>query len=124
MCTCKSHQGEAEAARLEQEARELERSSREASSNAARYGGIGVTFTSVLAASGIALRFRNLRLQRVFVGICSVLTVAAIVLTLLSPVTFSRSAGRVDLAGSGKCNGPNPAGFGPVSDVGRYRWSG
>ena len=78
----------AEAARLEAEAREFERNSREASSNAARYGGIGVTFTSVLAATGIALRFSNVRLQRVFVVICSLLTLAALALTLVSPVNF------------------------------------
>ena len=37
---------------------------------------------------GIALRFDRLRLQRVFVLICTVITAGALVLTLLSPVKF------------------------------------
>ena len=47
-----------------------------------------MTFTAILAATGIAIRFENPRLRRAFVVIGSLLTLAAVVLTVISPIRF------------------------------------
>jgi hypothetical protein len=77
-----------EARELEQRARALTRDAADASAAAARYSGIAVTFTAVLAATGIAIRFQNARVRRTFVVITSVLSLVAIVLVALSPIRF------------------------------------
>jgi len=77
-----------EARDLDLQARVLTRAAADASSAAARYSGIAVTFTAVLAATGIAIRFDNPRLRRVFVVVTSVLSLGAIVLTVISPIRF------------------------------------
>jgi hypothetical protein len=83
------------ATELRREARELERQAAtatdgasDASAAAARYSGIAVTFTAILAATGIAIRFQNTRLRRGFVIVTAALTTGALVLTVVSPVQF------------------------------------
>jgi hypothetical protein len=73
---------------LDLRARALTRDAADASAAAARYSGIAVTFTAVLAATGIAIRFQNVRLRRGFVVITSILSAIAIALTVISPIRF------------------------------------
>jgi hypothetical protein len=77
-----------EASALETEARVLTGTAADASSAAARYSGIGVTFTAVLAATGIAIRFRSVRLRRVFIVVSTVLMLGAVVLSVTTSIRF------------------------------------
>jgi hypothetical protein len=77
-----------EAVELEAEARALTQKAADASSAAARYSGIGVTFTAVLAATGIAIRFRTVRLRRLFIVVSGILMLGAIVLSVTTSIRF------------------------------------
>jgi hypothetical protein len=86
--TYSANQRRLEAQALRIESRVLTQEAADASSAAARYSGIGVTFTAVLAATGIAIRFENPRLRRVFIVVSSVLMLGAVVLSVTTSIRF------------------------------------
>jgi hypothetical protein len=74
---------------LETESREQIAKSRDASLNAARYGGLGVMFAAVLAAVGIAGRFRGKRSRRILSSLAGGLLMIGLLYLAFSPVSVS-----------------------------------
>jgi hypothetical protein len=74
---------------LETESREQSARSRDASRNAARYGGLGVIFAAVLAAVGITGRLHGKRSRRVLSSLAAGLLMIGMLYLALSPVTIS-----------------------------------
>jgi hypothetical protein len=74
---------------LETESREQNAKSRDASRNAARYGGLGVIFAAVLAAVGITGRFHGLKSRRILSSLATGLLVIGLLYLAFSPVSFS-----------------------------------
>jgi hypothetical protein len=74
---------------LEIESREQSARSRDASRNAARYGGLGVIFAAVLAAVGITGRLHGKRSRRALSLLAAGLLMIGMLYLALSPITIS-----------------------------------
>jgi hypothetical protein len=74
---------------LETESREQNAKSRDASRNAARYGGLGVMFAAVLAAVGIAGRFHGRRWRGTLFSLAAGVLVIGLLYLAFSPVNVS-----------------------------------
>jgi hypothetical protein len=74
---------------LETESREQNIKSRDASRNAARYGGLGVMFAAVLAAVGIAGRFNGKKSRRTLFSLAAGVLVIGLLYLAFSPVNVS-----------------------------------
>jgi hypothetical protein len=74
---------------LETESREQNGKSRDASRNAARYGGLGVMFAAVLAAVGITGRLHGKHSRRILSSLAGGLLVIGLLYLTFSPVAVS-----------------------------------